>query len=57
MREKDWLEKSLHRQYPRLSEKLDGKKQYGWIRNGYKKKETEGLITAAQDEALPTRWR
>ena len=27
------------------------------MKNGYVKKETEGLITAAQDQALPTRWR
>lgn len=25
-----------------------------WI---YEKKETEGLIIAAQDQALPTRWK
>ena len=57
VREKDWKEKSLHGQYPKLTEKLERKKQYRWIRNGYMKKETEGLITAAQDQALPTRWR
>ena len=55
--EKEWTEKSLHGQYPKLTEKYDRKKKYRWIRNGYMKKETEGLITAAQDQALPTRWR
>ena len=54
---KDWKEKPLHGQYAKLTEKYDTKKTYKWIRNGYMKKETEGLITAAQDQALPTRWR
>lgn len=36
---------------------MDPKKTYKWIKNGYMKKGTEGLITGAQDQALPTRWR
>ena len=49
VREKDRKEKSLHGQYPMLTQKLERKKQYRWIRNGYMKKETEGLITVSQN--------
>ena len=56
-RTKDWKEKPLHGQYPRLVADADNKKTYLWIKNGYMKKETEGMLTAAQDQALPTRWR
>ena len=29
---------------------------WAWLRKGYLKKETEGLIVAAQDQALRTNW-
>ncbi|XP_069971364.1 uncharacterized protein [Penaeus vannamei] len=56
-KEKDWKEKALHGQYAKIADKTDIKRNCKWIKNGYMKKETEGLITAAQDQALPTRWR
>ena len=56
-KEKEWKEKALHGQYTKIADKTDRKKTYKWMKNGYMKKETEGLITAAQDQALPTRWR
>ena len=56
-KEQDWKDKPLHGQYTKIADKWDAKKTYKWIKNGYMKKETEGLITAAQDQALPTRWK
>ena len=56
-KEKEWKEKALHGQYPRLVADTEQEKTFNWIRNGYMKKETEGMLTAAQDQALPTRWR
>ena len=56
-KEAEWKEKALHGQYTKIADKTDIAKTYKWIKNGYMKKETEGLITAAQDQALPTRWR
>ena len=55
--EKEWKDKPLHGQYTKITENTDKHKTYKWLRNGYMKKETEGLITAAQDQALPTRWK
>ena len=34
----------------------DDKNSWLWLRKGYLKKETEGLLLAAQDQALRTRW-
>ena len=56
-KKRDWKEKALHGQYPEIADKTDTKKTYKWLKNGYMKKETEGLIVAAQDQALPTRWK
>ena len=56
-KERDWKDKALHGQYPKIVEKGDETKTYKWLKNGFMKKETEGLITAAQDQALPTRWK
>ena len=57
-KEKKWKKKAVHGQYTKIADKTDRKKTYKWMKNGYMKKETEGLITAAQDhQALPTRWR
>ena len=41
----------------RLSNKIsdeDGEESWRWLRNGFLKKETEGLILAAQEQALRT---
>ena len=56
-KEKGWKEKVLHGQYPGLVANTDQGKTFRWIKNGYMKKETEGMLTAAQDQALSTRWR
>ena len=38
------------------SDVRDNKNSWLWLRKGYLKKETEGLLLAAQDQALRTRW-
>ena len=47
-KEKEWKEKALHGQCTKIADKTDRKKTYKWMKNGYMKKETEGLITATQ---------
>lgn len=50
-------DKALHGQYPKIAAASNESETYRWIKNSYMRKETEGLITAAQDQALLTRWR
>ena len=52
-RTEDWSGKQLHGQFKRETEDLSGV-SWNWIRTGELKKETEGLIFAAQDQALRT---
>ena len=49
-----WKEKPLHGQYPKKVEEMETQ-SWNWLRSGWLKKETEGMILAAQDQALPTR--
>ena len=49
-----YLAKPLHGQFFRNPEKGRDDKSWIWLKNGKLKKETEGLITAAQDQALRT---
>jgi hypothetical protein len=51
----EWKDKALHGQYVRETGPIANKQMsFGWIRNGRLKKETEGLLVAAQDQALRT---
>ena len=51
----EWKGKALHGQYVREIGPIASKQMsFGWIRNGRLKKETEGLLVAAQDQALRT---
>jgi len=51
----EWKEKALHGQYPRQIEAVTlSKDTFQWLSRGKLKKETEGLIIAAQDQALRT---
>ena len=52
-RTEDWSGKQLHEQFKRVTEDLSGV-SWNWIRAGELKKRTEGLIFAAQDQALST---
>ncbi|XP_053149009.1 uncharacterized protein LOC128343627 isoform X2 [Hemicordylus capensis] len=50
-----WRNKPLHGQYlHNISGKSDITKTWQWLKNGNLKKETEGLILAAQEQALRT---
>ena len=53
-----WKSKKLHGKYPlRLHEAdVDQLNTNQWLRSDGLKAETEGLIIAAQDQTLPTRW-
>ena len=53
-RVKDWSEKELHGQYIRQTKEVAGNESWNWLKVRDLKKETEGLITAAQDQALRT---
>ena len=53
-RVKDWSEKELHGQYIRQTKEVAGSESWNWLKVGDRKKETGGLITAAQDQALRT---
>ena len=53
-RTRDWQEKPLHDRFLRCTEEVASSKTWEWLRRGELKKETEGLITAAQDQSLRT---
>ena len=50
-----WQNKALHGQYLNDTDgKTDCEITWNWLKNGYLKKETEGIIMAAQDQAIGT---
>ena len=53
-----WKEKAMHGKLPKYLEKdhVDQEMSFQWMRYTGLKGETEGLITAAQDQALNTRY-
>ena len=55
-RHKQWKENQLHGKFARETEEVRIGDTWGWIRKGYLKKETEGFIFAAQEQALRTNW-
>ena len=50
-----WKTKPLHGQYMRDIEGKTDEDSWRWLRNGYLKPETEGMILAAQEQSLHTR--
>ena len=54
-RMEDWKTKSLHGQFFRDTEGIADDRSFDWIRSGFLKAETEGMIFAAQEQALRTR--
>ena len=53
----DWKNKGMLGQFVRDTEPVsDKEKSWGWLRNGDLKKETEGMIVAAQGQALRTNY-
>ena len=46
--------KALHGQYETATEQARDPESWGWLKRGILKKETEGLLTAAQDQELRT---
>ena len=51
---KNWKEKALHGAFVQQISDEAGEESWRWLRNGFLKKETEGLILAAQELALRT---
>ncbi|XP_072173963.1 uncharacterized protein [Diadema setosum] len=49
-----WREKQLHGQFCRETENISSNDTWLWLKKGELKKETEGLIIAAQEQALST---
>ena len=49
----NWKEKALHGEFVRQTADVAGEDSWRWLRNGFLK-ETEGLILAAQEQALRT---
>ena len=51
-----YREKTLHRQNVRGTEEVRDLRTWDWRKRGILKKETEGLLTAAQDQTLWTNY-
>ena len=53
---KSWKERALHGEFVQQISHVAGEESWTWLRNGFlKKKKTEGLILAAQEQALRTK--
>ena len=51
---RDWKEKALHGEFVQQTADVAREDSWRWLRNGFLKKEMEGLILAAQEQALRT---
>ena len=52
----EWQSKPMHGQFLRQTKNLSSNDTWQWLQRGELKKETEGMIMAAQDQALRTRY-
>ena len=50
-RKQKWEEKQLYGRFKRLITNISGEKTWRWLRKGNFKRETESLLTAAQNNA------
>ena len=50
----EWKDKALHGKFYQAVEGFADSESWRWLRQGYLKKETEGMICAAQEQALRT---
>ena len=50
----EWKEKALHGKFYKSTEEFADPESWRWLRQGFLKKETEGMIFAAQERALRT---
>ena len=56
-RQMKYENKNLHGAFERKTKEIkDSVESWTWLKKGYFKKETEGMIMAAQDQAIRTRW-
>ena len=53
-RKERWKEKPMHGQFIRQTMDIADDMSWAWLRNGTLKRETESLITAAQDQCIRT---
>ena len=51
-RNQDWKNKRLHDLFIRDTEDIADINSWNWLRNGHLKRETESLITIAQDQCI-----
>lgn len=54
-RQQTWTSKSLHGRFPRSIENADKYASLQWLRDGFLFGETEGFITAIQDQVIATK--
>ena len=53
----NYAQKRMRSAFMRGTEEVrDNNNSWLWMKKGYLKKETEGLIMAAQDQSFQTRW-
>ena len=53
-RRNQYKEKALHRQYERSTREIRDRKSWNLLKRGTLKKDTDGTLMAAQDQALRT---
>jgi hypothetical protein len=56
-RKEGWQTKAMHGQHIRQTKEFASENSWQWLKRGSLKRQTESLITAAQDQALGTNYR